>query len=253
MCETKIYGHRGCMGMFPENTLLGFRKAIELGVDGLEIDVHMTKDGEIVVIHDETLDRTTDGSGFIKDLTLDEIKQFSAGVKYTHFQDYDPANWEMERVPTLKELLELLEPYSIDLNIELKTYQFHYEGIEEKVLSIVEQYGNRRNVIYSSFHLPTLLRMKSRDKETNIAWLLDQPITHPLDYMNVFDLEALHLSKRMTLSDPYEWKGMLDKIRVWTVNEKDELKQLLDLRVNAIITDFPEKALFYRSERLTFS
>ena len=63
MCETKIYGHRGCMGMFPENTLLGFRKAIELGVDGLEIDVHMTKDGEIVVIHDETLDRTTNGSG----------------------------------------------------------------------------------------------------------------------------------------------------------------------------------------------
>ncbi|WP_339226585.1 glycerophosphodiester phosphodiesterase family protein [Oceanobacillus sp. FSL K6-2867] len=253
MCETKIYGHRGCMGSFPENTLLGFKKAIELGVDGLEIDVHMTEDGEIVVIHDETLDRTTDGSGFIKDLTLEEIKQYSAGVKHTHFHDYDEVDWTMERVPTLKELLELLEPYPIDLNIELKTYRFPYEGIEEKILSLVEQYGNGRKVVYSTFHLPTLLRIKSHDKEANIAWLLEQPITHPLDYMNTLDLEALHISKRMLLSDPFEWKGMFDKLRVWTVNEKDELKQLLDLRVNAIITDFPEKALFYRSERLAFS
>ncbi|RDW18015.1 glycerophosphodiester phosphodiesterase [Oceanobacillus chungangensis] len=252
MTATKIYGHRGCMGTYPENTLLGFQKAIEQGVDGLELDVQLTKDGEVVVIHDEILDRTTNGNGYIKDFTLLEVKQFSAGVNYAHFPEYDEASWVAERVPTLKEVLELLAPYDIELNIELKTYLINYEGIEEKVLSIVEQFGNGRKIIFSSFHLPTLLRIKKLNKYAEIAWLLDQRISHPLDYIQGLDLEALHISKHVALSDAYYLKEIFEKIRVWTVNDKDEIKQLLDLNVNAIITDFPERALFYRSERKSF-
>src|SRR5690625_3867679 len=134
MTGTKIYGHRGCMGTFAENTLLGFRQAIRQGADGIELDVQLTKDGEVVVIHDETLERTTDGTGYVKDLTLQEIKQYSAGVKYAHFKTYDQVVWDRERVPTLREVLELLAPYPIELNIELKTSLFQYEGIEEKEL-----------------------------------------------------------------------------------------------------------------------
>ena len=85
---TKIFGHRGAKGTYPENTLLSFKKAIEIGVDGLELDVHVTKDGEVVVIHDETLDRTTSGSGWIKDLTLAEIRKVSAGSRFCHFNKY---------------------------------------------------------------------------------------------------------------------------------------------------------------------
>ena len=86
--QTKIYGHRGSMGTDPENTLLGFRHALELGVDGIELDVQLTKDGELVVIHDEKIDRTTDGTGYVKDYNLNELKQFSAGIKLSHLKFY---------------------------------------------------------------------------------------------------------------------------------------------------------------------
>ncbi|MEH7011031.1 glycerophosphodiester phosphodiesterase [Neobacillus niacini] len=248
MEKTKIYGHRGSMGDFPENTLLSFQKAIEQGVEGLELDVHMTKDLEIVVIHDEMLDRTTDGTGYVKDLSLDEIKGFSAGVKFSHFQNYEESLWSLERVPTLKEVLELLWSYDIELNIELKTDIIHYEGIEEKVLALVKKYGNDRKVIYSSFHLPTLIRMKRIDSSANIAWLLDQQIMLAQDYIDSFELEGLHLSKRIVM-DNRNLNEIYKKIRVWTVNDSKEINQLLDFGVNAIMTNFPEKALLIRNER----
>jgi glycerophosphoryl diester phosphodiesterase len=252
MTETKIYGHRGCMGTYPENTLLGFRQAIELGADGIELDVHMTKDGEIVVIHDEILDRTTDGAGYVKDHTLKELKQFSAGVNYAHFPNYDKVTWDLERVPTLQEVLELLGSNHIDLNIELKTCQCKYVNIEDKVLSLVNEYGNSRKVVYSSFHLPTILQIKKIDQNAEIAWLLDQQIAHPKDYLQDLELEALHLSKQVVFSGVPYYKDLFEKIRIWTVNDMDGMKQLLDLGVNAIITDYPGKALFYRSERKSF-
>lgn len=253
MTETKVYGHRGSMGSYPENTLLGFNEAIRQGVDGIELDVHMTKDGEIAVIHDERLDRTTDGTGLIKDLTLNEIKQYSAGgEKYEHLPKFNSSSWSKELVPTLKEVLELLQPYDIELNIELKTYIFNYEGIEEKILSLVEAYGNGRKVIYSSFHLPSILRIKELDPEARIAWLINQSISSLPDYLNELQLDALHLDQYLVLNNVHQWKDLYDKIRVWTVNGNDEIKQLLDLKVNAIMTDFPEKALFFKSERKAF-
>ncbi|MGJ9459106.1 glycerophosphodiester phosphodiesterase [Oceanobacillus sp. CF4.6] len=252
MSETKVYGHRGSMATFPENTLLGFHEAVKQGVDGVELDVQMTKDGEIVVIHDETLDRTTNGTGYIKDCTLAEIKKYSAGIKYSNFQLFDEKSWISEQVPTLQEVLELLIPYDIELNIELKKNMFHYEGMEEKLLSLVEQYGNGRKVIYSSFHLPSILRIKELDQNAGIAWLLDHHISLPEDYIRTLHLEALHVSKDVLLTNSYPWRDMYSSIRVWTANDRDQIKQLLDLKVNAIITDFPEKALFFRSERKAF-
>lgn len=282
---TKIYGHRGAKGTYPENTLLSFAKAIEQGVEGLELDVHMTKDGEIVVIHDESLERTTDGNGSIKDMTLEEIKQFSAGPKskFAHFPNYDEELWAAERVPTLMEVFELLKPYPTELNIELKTTLEKYEGIEEKVLSIVKAYGNQRKVVYSSFHLPTILRVKRLSPEAKIAWLLSEKITLPNDQLQTLELEALHIAKSIVLpnknialqlmhlmstlniSEATEIKQLVDfiegsnsvdafhnlyeQIRVWTVNEPEEIKQLLDLGVDTIITDYPERALFIRNEQ----
>lgn len=251
MRETKIYGHRGSAGTHPENTLLGFQYAIKQGVDGIELDVHMTKDGEIVVIHDEQLNRTTDGTGWIKDLSLDEIKNYSAGAKFTHLPNYHE-DWISERVPTLQEVLELLLPYDIELNIELKTSFEIYEGIEEKILSIVKQYGNGRKVVYSAFHLPSLIRLKKLDHTSEIAWLLHRNISNPLDFKETFSLEAFHVNKQIIFADAYEYKHLFKDIRVWTVNDMDETKRLLDLQVDTIMTDFPQKALLCRSERKSF-
>lgn len=245
---TKIYGHRGCMGTFPENSLIGFSQAVQVGVDGLELDVHLTKDGEVVVIHDETLDRTTNGSGLIRDLTLEEIRQYSTGIRFSHMPDFTN-EWRMEKVSTLQEVLELLDPYDTELNIELKTYIEPYKGLEERVNDIVEKYEFGGKIVYSSFHLPTLMKMKRINSQAKIAWLINHPVSRPEDYMEVFELEAFHVSTKVVLQQAKRWKTLLPKLRVWTVNENNDIKQLLDLGVGALITDYPDRAIFYRSER----
>ncbi|EOR27188.1 glycerophosphodiester phosphodiesterase [Cytobacillus oceanisediminis] len=248
MNQTKIYGHRGAKGRFPENTLLSFQQAILQGVDGIELDIHLTKDGEVIVIHDEFLNRTTDGTGFVRAYTLEEIKQFSAGSKFSSLPDYEES-WIVEKVPTLKEVLQLLVPYDIELNIELKTYTFEYEGIEEKTLALVNEYGNGRKVVYSSFHLPTLLRIKAIDSSASIAWLLNQVISNPLDYIKSLELEALHLHKEMVIDNLQDWQELRKLVRVWTVNQEEEMTNLIDAEVEAVITDYPELAIAIRQER----
>lgn len=247
MNETKIYGHRGSMGNTPENTLLSFRHALDLGVDGIELDVQLAKDGEVVVIHDETIDRTTDGIGYVKDYTLNELKQFSAGVKFSNLELFDKNVWEKERIPTLAEVLELITPYQIELNIELKTNNFSYEGIEEKVLAIVKQFGYADNIIYSSFHLPSILKLKKLEPNAKIAWLVLYELSRPSEYVQSLELEGLHLHKDLLLQGNVQRADDFS-VRMWTVNDKKEMKQLLSMKhVEAIMTDFPEEAISIRN------
>ncbi|MEM5595920.1 glycerophosphodiester phosphodiesterase family protein [Niallia circulans] len=152
-------------------------------------------------------------------------------------------------MPTLKEVLQLLAPYDIELNIELKTYTFAYEGIEEKTLALVNEFGNGRKIVYSSFHLPTLLRIKGLDPSASIAWLLNQFISNPLDYIKSLELEALHLHKEMVIDNLKDWQELRKHVRVWTVNKKEELTNLIDAEVESIITDYPEMAIAIRQER----
>ena len=243
MNKTKIYGHRGAKGNYPENSMLAFRKAIEIGVDGMEFDVHLTKDGELVVIHDATLDRTTTGTGFVKDYTLAEIQAFSIGEKYTEYQNYDE-RWNEERVPTLAEVLQLCLAHDLEINVELKTYEVAYPGIEEKLLNAVAESGyDPKKVVYSSFHLPTILRLQKLEPTVKVAWLLENFVPMPADYLATMNLEALHLDKNIILKAPEYWRPSADKIRVWTVNEKAEMQVLIELGVEAIITDYPEVAI----------
>ncbi|WP_117168197.1 glycerophosphodiester phosphodiesterase [Paraliobacillus sediminis] len=248
MSKTKIYGHRGSKGDYPENTLLSFEQAIVQGVDGIELDVHLTKDNEVVVIHDERIDRTTNGEGYIKDISLQQLQQYSAGSGFSHYKYYR-SDWNSEKIPTLREVLALLGPYETELNIEFKTYLINYDGIEEKVLNLVQEFGNKRKVVYSSFHLPTLIRIKQLDQSAEIAWLLQQPITQPQDYLASLDLESLHINKTVLLANEVYWKRNSPSIRAWTANDQDDIKRLLTLEVEAIITDFPELALTLRNER----
>lgn len=252
MPETKIYAHRGSKGNYPENTLLSFQQGINEGADGIELDVHLTKDNEVVVIHDDTLDRTTTGTGAVKAYTLDDIRQFSAGSKFTHLDKYE-TKWDLERVPTLKEVLELLAPNEVELNIELKTNSTNYVGIEEKVLDIVKEYSDSRSIVYSSFHLPSLLRLKKIDKSANIAWLLNHPISHPIDHIDTLNFEALHLNRNMILANKEYWQDLYPSIRAWTVNEEEEMQELLDLHVDSIITDYPATAVSLRNKKKALS
>ena len=160
-----IWAHRGCSMMNPENTLLAFKKAAELeGITGIEFDVQLTKDNEIVVIHDERVDRTTDGTGYVQQYTLNELKQlFIAGDD------------EIHRIPTLRETFELLAPYckgkGLRLNIELKNSEIRYEGMEQKVIDMVSEFNLEDYVVYSSFNHDSIGLVRQLKCDADVAYL----------------------------------------------------------------------------------
>ncbi len=203
------------------------------------------------MIHDETIDRTTDGTGYVKDYTLEALKQFNASVKFPHLSGDDHHIWCLERIPTLAEVLDLITPYQIELNIELKTSIFPYEGIEEKVVSLVDQFDYADKVIYSSFHLPSILTLKKIEPSARIAWLVTVELSRPAEYVESLGLEGLHLHKDLLLTSEKEEKGVDEcSIRVWTVNDEKEMVQCLNMHnIEAMMTDFPKQAIALRNVR----
>lgn len=166
----KIWAHRGCSQMYPENTLLAFSKACEInGLTGIELDIQLTKDGKMVVIHDEKVDRTTNGKGFVKDYTLTELKQL----------EICSINDTVERIPTIEEVLDLVEPRlhsGMKLNIELKNSSFRYEGMEEKIISLIHKRDFRNNVIYSTFYAKSLEMLHNIDPDAELG-ILDNRVS----------------------------------------------------------------------------
>ena len=161
----KIWAHRGCSQRYPENTLLAFEKAIELkNLTGIELDVQLTKDGELVVIHDERVDRTTEGMGFVRDYTLAELKKLHV------YADINTS----QQIPTMDEVFDLLEPKlksRMKLNIELKNSVYPYPGMEEKIIDLVHKRGLEKAVVYSSFYAKSLELVRQLDPDTEIGIL----------------------------------------------------------------------------------
>lgn len=166
----KIWAHRGCSQRYPENTLLAFEKAAGIkGLIGIELDIQLTKDGEIVVIHDEKVDRTTDGTGYVRDYTLTELKdlRIDAGV--------NPS----QRIPTIAEVLDLLKPAmnsGLQLNIELKNSKIPYEGMEQKIVDLIHNRRLQKNVVYSSFSALSLEKLHKIDEEAELG-ILDRKVS----------------------------------------------------------------------------
>ena len=169
----KIWAHRGCSQMYPENTLLAFEKAASLqNLTGIELDIQLTKDGEIVVIHDERVDRTTEGMGYVRDYTLSQLKKL-------HIYAGDHPT---QQVPALEEVFGLLETRlkpkgeegagpGLRLNIELKNGICPYEGMEEKIVEMVHGHGLQEAVVYSTFHAKSLAKLKTLDAAAELAIL----------------------------------------------------------------------------------
>src|SRR5690554_5174035 len=152
MSDICIIAHRGASNIAPENTMIAFQKAYQIGADGVEFDVHLTRDGKPVVIHDERVDRTTNGIGYVKSLTLSEIKKLDAG-SYFH------PNYSEEKILTLEETLDLVKNFKI-INIEIKNNLLEYKGIEEKVTNIIRDKKMEQKVICSSFNHFSMLKIK---------------------------------------------------------------------------------------------
>ena len=161
----KIWAHRGCSQRYPENTLLAFEKAAALqNLTGIELDIQLTRDGELVVIHDERVDRTTEGIGYVRDYSLLELKRLHI------YADENPC----QQIPTMREVLYLLEPRlkaGLRLNIELKNSICFYEGMEEKIVELINERRLGDAVVYSSFYARSLAKLRELDAETEIGIL----------------------------------------------------------------------------------
>lgn len=231
---TEIFAHRGASGYAPENTLEAFRLAMEQGADGMELDVHLTKDGEVVVIHDETLDRTSNGHGNVRDYTLEELKKFSF---HNHMEKYQGV-----QIPTLKEVLNLVKNSRIKVNIELKTGIYWYEGIEEKTMDIVKTMGMEDRVIYSSFNHYSIQKVLEQNSDAETAYLFSDVPLNMEKYAKDTGVKGLHPAvyhlKMADFLETYMKSGL--KVRVWTVNNKEDMKMFIDAGVDAIITNYPD-------------
>lgn len=166
----RIWAHRGCSQLYPENTLLAFEKAAAVqNLTGIELDIQITKDGELVVIHDERVDRTTEGIGFVRDYTLSQLKKLHI------YADSHPS----QMIPTMNEVFDMLEQKlktGFRLNIELKNGIFPYDGMEEKIVELVHKRGLQEVVVYSTFYAKSLEKLRKADKNAELG-ILDSRVS----------------------------------------------------------------------------
>lgn len=235
----KIYAHRGSSGTHPENTIAAFKAAARLPVHGVEFDIHMTKDHELVVIHDETIDRTSNGTGFIKDMTLAELKKFDFGSWFS-------PKFKQETIPTLREVLYVFKDTDHHLNIELKSDIFPYEGMEQAVSQMLTDYRLEPRVVISSFNHEMVRRFKQLAPPIETAILFMEVMIEPHKYAEVVGADALHAFFPEALRKMgAEAIGSGKKVRAFTVNEEKYADLLKQVGVDAIFTDYPEKMWNY--------
>ena len=233
---SKIFAHRGFSGKYPENTMLAFKKAVEIGCDGIELDVHFTKDKEIVIIHDEEIDRTTDGKGFVKDYTYEELCKFNA---YGKFKD----QYDFQRIPTLREYFELVKDVpGFVTNIELKTGVFEYIGIEKAVIDMVKEFSLEDRVILSSFNHFTILRCKEVDPNMKTGFLTESWIIGMGEYTAKHGVDCVHpMHYNITPEHYAEMREHTRQVNTWTVNEYEDIKRLSDMGVDILIGNYPDR------------
>ncbi|KRG13832.1 glycerophosphodiester phosphodiesterase [Lederbergia galactosidilytica] len=234
---TKIFAHRGSSGTHPENTLAAFREAIRLGVDGIELDIQLTKDGELVVIHDYTLDRTTDGTGKLLDYTLEELKTFDAGIKFS-------PEFTGETIPTFREVLSLFQNTDIKLNVEIKKPVKEETGIEEKMIQQLEEFNYINRSIISSFNHESLQKVVSINNNLECAILYMKKFANPWEYAAEIGAKALHTYRPETDSKMVaeaQHRGF--PVRVFTINKEEDMTRFFEIKIAAIFTDYPEKAM----------
>jgi glycerophosphoryl diester phosphodiesterase len=227
--------HRGSSRKAPENTLAAFQQAILDQASAIELDVHLTLDGEIVVIHDEKIDRTTDGRGWVKDLTLSEIRQFSAGKWFSETH-------RAEKVPTLREVLEMIEQSSVWLNIELKNNIVPYPKLEESVVAEIEYFGMEKRVVISSFNHSSLVALHAFRPKIPLAALYEAssgPLWQKAKQLGVTAIHPYYLTVSEEMVERCHQQGL--GVRPYTVDHPADLRRLIDWGVDGIITNVPDR------------
>ena len=220
-------GHRGARGYEPENTLIGFQKALALIVDQIELDIHSSADGEIMVIHDETIDRTTNGNGYVNSFTRLELQQFQIeGQQY---------------IPTLIEVLNLIDR-KCSINIEIKS-----NGLANKLVGIIEQYVTEKqwkysDFIVSSFEWDNLEKVRLLNPSIPIAVLTETSIEDALAFAKKIKAQAINPDfQLLSIENVSQMQQAGFQVFPWTVNEIEDIKRIQSYKVDGIISDFPDR------------
>ena len=234
----KIFGHRGASGQAPENTLEAFELAAKMGAQGVELDVHFSRDGALVVTHDERIERVSDGSGFVQEHTLKELKAH-------HFNRTHP-EYRNARIPTLEEVFGLLAPTGLEINIELKNSWIPYPGLEERVLETAAAVFDLRRVIFSSFSHASMMRMKQLAPEVRCGLRYDASMVKPWVYALMLGMDAIHPVYTEVITPGGECAqahraGI--RVNTWTVNNPEEIRKVLLEGADIVITNVPDVAL----------
>lgn len=240
-----IIAHRGASKAAPENTMAAFHKAVKQGATWIELDVHLTKDQEIVVIHDEKVDRTTNGEGWVKDLTLKELKKLDAGKWFSK-------KFKGERIPTLKEVIEFAKQKNIYLNIELKNAIIQYEELEEKVIQLIQLYDFVEKVIISSFNHFGLQKVKKINSSVKTGILYAIGFVEPWEYAKKLGADAIHpifYSINTEMVSEAKQRGLL--VHPYTVDRKEDLLAMIEAQVDGIITNVPDQLIeIYKNKKI---
>lgn len=239
----QILAHRGASGHAPETTLASYRLALTMKVDFLELDVQMSSDGQLVAIHDTLLDRTTDAKGAVGEMTLQELKALDAGSWFNRsFPEKARPEFAGEKIPTLQEIIDLARDSSARLYIETKNPELYPPEFEAKLIELIRRNGFSNRVVIQSFNARSIEKVKELDPSFLTALLVSDKEIDPVEATARSGAGELAINFKLLTSEVVRRareKGLA--VTVWTVNEEQDLKRMIELGVNRIITDYPDR------------
>ncbi|MBC6974379.1 glycerophosphodiester phosphodiesterase [Bacillus sp. Xin] len=233
---THIFAHRGAAGTYPENTMISFEAAESFRADGIELDVQFTKDGKVVVIHDETVDRTTNGKGAVRNYLYEDLRKLDASHKFSEKVGFCP-------IPLLEEVLGWLQSNRLLLNIEFKNNKIPYRGLEEEVITLIRKFNLEERTVFSSFNHYSMKKCHMMAQDIQTAILYREGLHSPWAYAKKMGATAIHPNHRY-LQDAIAELTMDSgiEVRPYTINDETVMRKYFDMNISAIITDYPETA-----------
>ncbi|MEO7588119.1 MAG: glycerophosphodiester phosphodiesterase [Arachnia sp.] len=233
---TEIWAHRGASAYAPENTIPAFQMAIDQGAQGIELDLQRSADGVLVAVHDETINRTSSGFGRVVDLTFEELRRCDFSNGFIGHRNV--------RIPTLTEILDLVRPTNLSLNVELKNSVELYPDIELEAAEVVAAAGMTERVLFSSFNHPSLANLRGVVPPSQIGVLYSDGLYNPWQYARWIGAGALHPSWLALRQPDYVWLAHETgvKVNVWTVDEEKDVAHAIEIGVDALVTNFPDRA-----------